>query len=162
MRKNLMIAAAAATISLGVITPLGMSVAAHAASNTASGSSIVDKIASKFNLNKSDVQKVFDENRAAHNADRQQAEINRLATLVKDGKITQDQSEKIAAKQAEMKAQMEANRASMQSMTEVERKAAREATKVALEKWSSDNGIDIQYLMPAHGGPNGGGHSHAM
>lgn len=157
MRKNLMIAAAAATLSLGAIAPLGMSVAAHAASNTTTGTSMADKIASKFNLNKTDVQKVFDEDRATHEADRTQAEKERLATLVKDGKITQAQSDKIAAKLAEMKSEMEANRTAMQSKTEAERKAARDANKAALDKWANDNGIDIQYLMPAHGGPGGGG-----
>ncbi len=149
-----MIAATAATLSLGAMVPLGMSVAAHAQGNN-TGSSIVDKIASKFNLNKTDVQKVFDENRATNQAERKQAAANQLATLVKDGKLTQAQADLITAKRAELQADMQKNRDAMKDKTQDEREAARAAEKADIDKWAADNGIDAKYLMPGPG-HNGG------
>lgn len=151
MKKNLMIAATAATLSLGAIVPVGMTMAANAASDT-SGTSIVDKIASKFNLNKTDVQKVFDEDRAAHEAERTQAAKDELAALVKAGTLTQAQADKITAKRAELRADMDANRDAMKNKTETERKTIMDAKKAELDAWAKANGIDVKYLMPSHGG----------
>lgn len=157
MKKTLLVAATAATISLGTAVPL----VAAADTSTANGdsSSLVNKIASKFNLNKSDVQKVFDEDRAARDAEREQAAKDQLAALVKAGTLTQAQADKITAKRAEMRADMEANRSKFESMTDAERKADMDAKKAALDKWASDNGIDVKYVMPGHGnhGPGGPG-----
>ena len=149
-----MIAATAATLSLGALVP----VAAMAQSDTATGSSsIVDKIASKFNLNKADVQKVFDEEHTARQDEREQKSKDELAALVKAGTLTQAQADKISAKRTEMKADMEKNRTAMQSKTEAERRAAMEAKKAELDKWAADNGIDVKYLMPDRGGRGPGG-----
>jgi hypothetical protein len=163
MRKNILIAATAATLSFGAIAPVGLTLAAHAQTGaTTSGTSIVDKIAGKFSLNKTDVQKVFDEDRTAHEAERTQAEKDKLAGLVTAGTLTQAQADKITAKRAEMKADMDANRTAIQSKTDTERKAAMDAKKAELDKWAADNGIDAKYLMPGDGmgrgrGPGGPG-----
>ncbi|MEO6077841.1 MAG: hypothetical protein ABIP54_03570, partial [Candidatus Andersenbacteria bacterium] len=50
--------------------------------------SLIDALVQRFGLNKTDVQQVFDANRTAHQADRQQHEADRLAQAVKDGKLT--------------------------------------------------------------------------
>jgi hypothetical protein len=162
MRKNILIAATAATLSLGAIAPVGLTLAAHAQTGASTGTSIVDKIASKFSLNKTDVQKVFDEDRTTHEAEHTQLEKDKLAALVTAGTLTQAQADKITAKRAEMKATMDVNRTTMQSQTEAERKTAMDAKKAELDKWAADNGIDAKYLMPGDGirdgrGPGGPG-----
>lgn len=149
MKKNLLIVASMATVGLGLGVPAVMATTASAQSNN--NSSIVDKLSSKFNLNKNDVQKVFDEERASHMADREKAFTDRLATLVKDGKITQAQADKITAKHSEMKANMEA----MKDKTREERHKAMEQKRADLQKWAKDNGIDEKYVMG--GGPEAGG-----
>jgi hypothetical protein len=154
VKKNLLVVATAATLSLGALVP----VAAMAQSDTSTnGTSIVDKIASKFNLNKADVQKVFDEERATREAEREQDAKDELAALVKAGTLTQAQADKITAKRTEIKADMEANRDAMKDKTEAERKATMDAKKAELDKWASDNGIDAKYLMPGHGKGHGPG-----
>ena len=125
---------------------------ADTGSTNTENTSLVDKIASKFHLNKTDVQKVFDEDHAARQAEHEQAAKDQLAAWVKDGSLTQAQADKITAKRAEMKADRDANRDAMQSMTATERKAAMDAKKAELDKWASDNGIDVKYLMPGRGG----------
>ncbi len=141
-----------ATVGLGIGVPTVMATTASAQSNNSS--SIVDKLASKFNLNKDDVQKVFDEERATHKADREKSFTDRLANLVKDGKLTQAQADKITAKHSEMKSQME----SMKNKTKEERHKSMDQKRSELQKWAKDNGIDEKYVMlggPEAGGPGG-------
>lgn len=162
MKKHLVIAATAATIGL---TGLGVGVA-HAATTTSSTStnpmsSLVDAVATKFNLNKADVQQVFDEQKSKMNAEREQTIKNEVAKLVTDGKITQAQADLINAKRAEMQKQHDTNKASMQSMTDTERKAAMDKEKSDLEAWAKQNNIDSQYVRYVFGGGHGhgpGGH----
>ena len=149
MNKNLIIATVVVATALGAALPA----AAYAQSGNASigkNNSIVDKIANKFNLNKDEVKKVFEENRAEHQAKKNITASERLATLVSEGKITQSQADKITAKRAEIKASMESNREAMHNKTKIERKEAMEAKKTELEKWASDNGIDSKFLLPNH------------
>lgn len=129
---------------------------AHAATTSTSQNSIVDKIAAKFNLNKADVQKVFDENRSAHQAEREQAEKTRLDQAVKDGKLTQAQEDKLIAKLKEVQSARQANMDAMKDKTPAERKAAMEAERTAFKQWLADNGIPAEYGKMAGHGPRGG------
>lgn len=157
-------------MSVGAASIGSLGVASAATNNNqASGqSSIVDKLASKFGLNKADVQKVFDEERAAHQEERQQKVQDKLAELVKEGKLTQDQADKLVAKAKELQTARQANREAMKDKTKEERKAAMDKEREALDKWLSENKIDKQYARflfgGGHGGPEGhkgrGGHGH--
>lgn len=149
MRKRLIVAAAAATLSLGAAIPL-VANAAQATSTTGKVS-LVDQIASKFSLKKADVQKLFDDNRTANQATRSQAFTARLATLVKDGQLTQAQADKIQVKQTEIAA----FKASLKSKTPAERPAAMKTERDAVAQWAKDNGISASYLMRGHGGRHG-------
>ncbi|HOX41453.1 MAG TPA: hypothetical protein PK263_04625, partial [bacterium] len=84
---------------------------------------IVQDLATKLNVNKDDVQKVFDENREEHMKQRQADREAKLEQAVKDGVITADQKQKLIDRQKEMQAKMEKDRAEQ-------------------EQWYKDNGID--------------------
>src|SRR6478736_6475711 len=75
---------------------MGLS-AAHAAAPNGQ-QDLVDKIASTFNLNKNDVQKVFDDEHATREAARQQKFETRIKDAVKAGKLTQDVADQLTAK----------------------------------------------------------------
>lgn len=120
--------------------------------NSNSQTSIVDRLVSKFGLNKADVQKVFDEDRATHQAERQAAVNDKLAQLVKDGKLTQDQADKLTAKAKELADAREANRGKFKDMTDAERKAAIDKERDAIKTWLNDNKIDDQYARFVFGG----------
>lgn len=158
MKRHLAIAATAATIG---IAGLGASVASAATNDNATKtdpmSSLVEKIASKFNLNKTEVQQVFDEQRTAMEAEREQNAKDRLAQLVKDGKLTQAQADAITAKRAELQKEREANKDANKDKTAAERKAEMDKRKTELEAWAKEKGIDTQYLRLVMGGP---GHGH--
>ncbi len=126
-----------------------------AASNGNRHSDLVDKIASTFSLNKDDVQKVFDEERTAHQAERK-AKINaRLQKLVDKGTITAEQKTAIEAKLEDMLAKREAEHESMKDLTPAERKAKREQSRAEMEAWAKEQGIDLSKLkgifMGGHG-----------
>ena len=158
---------ATAVTSIGA-AGMGSMGLAHAATSTTNGTnpqqSIVDKLTSKFNLKKDDVQKVFDEEHTTREAERTAKTKDKLDALVKDGKITQAQEDKLIAKADEMRANHETNREAMKDKTMDERKAAMQTERDAYKKWLSDNSIAEEYgrmIMGGHGhgGPGGpGGH----
>lgn len=131
--------------------------ASAATSSTDRADSLASKIASKFNLNKDDVKKVLDEDRAANQAERQKEMLTRaeerLTQAVKDGKLTEAQKTKILDKIKSEQSFMD----SLKDKTQAERKTAMDQHRTELQQWAKDNGIDEKYVMM--GGPGGrGGH----
>lgn len=155
---------ASSITALGVTGLAGGAVfaTANSTSGTDPMSGLVSAIATKFDLKKDDVQKVFDEQRTQMETQREQEVKDQVAQLVKDGKLTQAQADKINAKRAELVKEREANRTSEQNLTDAQRKTKMEERKTALDTWFKDNNIDSQYaylLMGGHGGrggPDGG------
>lgn len=143
-------------MSVGAATVGGLGVAS-AATSTTGQQSLVDKIASKFNLNKTDVQKVFDENHAARDAAREQKMKDRLDLAVKDGKLTQDQETKLIAKLKEV----QADRKEFKSDTQAARDA-RKAKMGEFKQWLKDNNIPDEYGMPMGGPGHHGGNEPAQ
>lgn len=153
IKKSLLIAGAITAIgSAGVLGTAAVS----AAADTTSSGSLVDKIAQKFNLNKADVQAVFDQNRADHEAQRQANVKTKLDQAVKDGKLTSDQETKILDKLKELQSQRDANHDDMKDKTPAERKAAMDAKKAETEQWAKDNNIPTDFLKFVR--PGGRGH----
>ena len=166
MKKRLLTAAAIATIGMA-----GLSTGAvFATTDTESGddpmSGLVSAVAEKFNLKAADVQAVFDEQRSAMEADREQEVKDKVAALVKDGKLTQAQANKIDAKRTELQAERESSRDDMKDKTAEERKTEMETKKSELDAWLTENDIDgaYKYLLMSgrggHGGPGMGGPRH--
>ncbi len=119
---------------------------------------LVTAIAQKFNLNQTDVQKIFDEQRTQMDQQmetRRAEELKtRLTQAVKDGKLTQAQADLITAKQTELKAFHD----SLKGKTPEECKAAMEAKKTELQQWAKANNIPEEFaLMGPMGGPGGHG-----
>lgn len=117
--------------------------------------SLVQKIATKFGLNQSDVQAVFDADREEHHAEMKANFEKQLSQYVTDGKITDAQRQLILQKRAELDAAHEAKKDSATNLTPEERKSQMDAERTSLEAWAKDNGIDMQYLMPQRGKGHG-------
>lgn len=149
----------ASTLLVATAITLGLATAGagviHAASNTSTNSpmnNIVNALAQKFNLKTSDVQQVFDEQHTQMQAQRLQAEKDRLAQAVTAGTITQAQADLITAKQAEMKTFMD----SLQGKTPSERQTAMKTQMDSLKQWATQNNIPQQFMMLGMG--HGRGH----
>ena len=162
MNKKTMLTAAAVTVlGAGILSAS----TAFAQQSTTSGqdpmTSLVQKIADKFNLNEAEVQAVFDEAHQERSATMQADFEKQLSQYVTDGKITEAQKKLILDKRAEMESQRESNKDEFKNLSEDERKTHMETKKTELDAWAKENGIDLQYLMPQRGkggGPGMGGH----
>ena len=110
-------------------------------------SSLIEKIAAKFNLSQAEVQAVFDEDRTAREAEIRQelrekteAGLNQALT---DGELTQAQKDLITAKLAELETRTE----EVRKIEDVEdRKAAMDQLRADLSKWAAENTIDSHWL----------------
>lgn len=148
----------------GIITTLGLGGVAGTqlvGAETNSGdpaSNLVQKIATKFNLNKDEVQTVFDQEKTERDSERKKNLDEELSKLVSGGKITEDQKQKIITKRKELQKQRETNRDTMKDKTQEERKTAMESGRDSLTQWLKDNGISEDYAryVGGHGGGPGG------
>lgn len=155
MNKKKMLAAAIA--SLGIASVVGVGTVA---AQEASGTSLAEKIATQFNLNKDEVQKVIDGDHAERHAEMQKRVEERLQEAVDAGKLTAEQKDKIVAKMKELESNREAKREEMQGKSQEERRSAMKAERDDLKKWAEENNIPTEYLMfgsRGHGGPGMGG-----
>jgi hypothetical protein len=145
---------------MGAVASVGVAglAGSHAVSAATSSphDSLVDRIASKFNLNKDEVAKVFEEEKAVHHAEMQQKMEERLDTAVADGKITEEQKAKILAKLEELRKGHEL----WKDKTPEERHNAKLELHQGLEQWAEDNDIPLDLLHfkmhVKHGGPGMG------
>lgn len=161
MKKGLMTAGIITAVSVVGITGASIASAATNAETKANPvSSLVDAVASKFNLNRADVQSVFDEQHTKMQAAREQAIQDKVAQLVTDGTLTQAQADAINAKRAELQKEREADRTGDQTKTDAERKTEMESRKTTLNTWLKENGLsaDYSYLLMGGRGHGPGGH----
>lgn len=144
-----LVAAAASVAATGLITATAMA-ATSASSDTYPP--IVQKLADKFNLNPADVKSVFDQNRQDNKADRQQKLKATLDQAVKDGKLTQDQADKLLAK-------LKSLRDEFKSQNHQDRRQNHQQLHDVLEQWAKDNGIsNLDEILPQPPA----GHNHMM
>ncbi|HTE22022.1 MAG TPA: hypothetical protein VK674_03195 [Candidatus Limnocylindria bacterium] len=141
-KKLLTIAGLLATA--GTAGVLGFS---SVSAETSSGSSsLVEKLAQKFSLNKDEVQKVFDEVRSEKEAAHEAKVEERLAQAVKDGKLTEEQKTKILAKLKELQ-ENKPGREELEGKTDEERRAFKEQMHTDLKQWAEENDIPEEYLQ---------------
>ncbi|MFA6189938.1 MAG: hypothetical protein WC711_00260 [Candidatus Staskawiczbacteria bacterium] len=149
-----------ATIGAVTLATLGIiavgTVSAATTTQNSPMSNLVSAIAQRFNLNSSDVQKVFDDQQIQMHSQMVQKNTDKVNEAVANGKITQDQANKILAKRAELEAQRVAFRASLEGKTKTEIQTAMKAHRDTLLQWAKDNNIPEQYLM-MFGGLKGAG-----
>jgi cobalamin biosynthesis Mg chelatase CobN len=145
MKRSALVATAVAAVA---VAGLGTTSLVSAAS-TSSGTSLVDKIASKFNLQKSDVQAVFDQDRQEHQAQMEADQKQRLADAVKNGKLTQAQADHITQIMNEIKS-LRGSSTSPRDESSTVRSQIK--TKMDdLRTWAQQNNVDMQYVMGGHG-----------
>lgn len=156
-KKPLLVAGVASTIALGTISGAGVvSAATNTDASTDHMSGLVDKLASKFNLDKNEVKAVFEQDRSERQAERQKQVEERLSQAVTDGKITSEQKAAILAKQAELKEFHE----SIKDKTRAEKRELMKTKMAELKTWADENDIPTEYLRPGMG--HGHGHGERM
>ena len=162
LTKSLIVASVVGTFGLGGLATAGVANAeSSAGSSTDPMSSLVEKIASTFHIDKTKVQSLFDEDRTTRQAEREKQQATELQKLVDAGTITSAQKTAIEAKLAALKKEREADRDTMKNLTADERKAKMDEKRTELESWAKEQGIDLAKLKGilggGHGGPGGRG-----
>jgi len=147
MQKAFIAAVATATIgasSIGAATAFAATPGTHPQVDN-----LVKAIATKFNLQTNEVQRVFDEQRALGQATRQAERIQHikesLAKAVTDGKLTQAQADLVTAKRAEL----EANKPDPSKNTPEEMKKIMQTHRDELQSWAKENDIPLRFILPA-------------
>jgi polyhydroxyalkanoate synthesis regulator phasin len=144
MTINKKFVALAVTTGVASVSAFG-GLAIAATNNDGSYPPVVDKIATKFNLNKDEVKKVFDEQRAEHQAEHKKNLEDKLTQAVKDGNLTEDQKTKLLAKMEEFASAREEERD--------QNREERQQRRDDLKNWAEENGINLDEILPK---PNGG------
>lgn len=137
--KKLIIAAA----SVGTIGAAGIGATAIAATsdNGSSYPPIVQKIASTFGLDPAKVNNVFQQQRQDKMQDRQARLKANLDQAVKDGKLSQDQENKLIAELQ-----------TLRNQNKTDRRQDRKNLHNQLEQWAKDNNIsNLDQILPQPG-----------
>ncbi len=156
MKKQLVAAGIATAIGVTSITGIHVANAATTEKSDGPMSGLVDAIAAKFSLDKSEVQAVFDEQKAKMQAEREAAVKDEVAKLVTEGKLTQDQADAINAKRAELRTEREEGKEARSDQTREERKSEMKTKRAELQAWAEEQGIDDEYLRYVFGGKKSG------
>jgi hypothetical protein len=139
---------------LALVSVGGAAYAFSGVNNGQGNSEIISAIAEKFNLNQSDVQAVFDEHRAIVETYQEQNRIEmqgkmqekfqeRINQAVATAKLTQEQANKILAKNAELVSQ----KTDLQDKTREEMQTIMKEQMDSLKQWAEDNNIPLQYMQ---------------
>lgn len=149
--KNLLAAGIVTTVAAGSLIGTGMA----SAQSSDGADSIIDKIATRFNLDKSEVETTFSEHREERQVERQEKHTEHLASLVIDGTLTQAQADALTAKHTELREARDALKD--QDLTREEMHEAMETAREEMKTWAEEQGIDLDAIRP-EGGHKGGRH----
>jgi len=138
MRIPKPMAISGAIVAAGISGLVGVH-AVNAVSDPASDQSLAGKIASSFNLNKDDVQKVIDQQRQDKQANHEQRFEARVSQAVKDGTLSQDLADQLIAKEKEMQTYKD----SLKDKTPKERRDLMIVQRDNLRAWMKQNNISL-------------------
>lgn len=156
LKTSLIVAAVVAMAGTTIVAG-----SALAATNASSQDSLVDKLSSKFNLNKDDVQKTFDEFHEEREAEHQHKLSEYLQTKVDDKTITAGQKTLLESKLEEMHQARKNNRDELKDLTPEQRKAKLDEKRDEFKKWAEQNNIPLDKLdLPGPGHGRGRGPHH--
>jgi pyoverdine/dityrosine biosynthesis protein Dit1 len=145
------------TVALALLALVGVATATSIRAEEISDyPPIIQKLVERFNLNPSEVQEVFNQEREERQEERQTRLEERLNEAVQNGEITEEQKQLILTKHQELQQERETNREAVQNMTREEHQAAMEAERAELEAWAEENGIDLNNFFFGSMGPKGG------
>lgn len=104
---------------------------------------IISKLVERFGLNEDEVKSVFDEARQEHQAQMQVKFEEKLNQAVNDGKISQEQKNKILAKHEEMCQ----NKENWQSLSKEEKREKARELKEEIKNWAEAEGINLKDVL---------------
>jgi predicted homoserine dehydrogenase-like protein len=154
LKRTLILGAGVASIGVaGVVGVTGAS--ALTSTDSSTGSSLIDKLVAKFNLNKSEVQAVFDAERTEHQAEMKADRETSLKAALTAGTLTQVQYDYIIKAQAEIDVLMEAS-GDRESQTDAQKSAIKDKMDT-LRDWMKEQDLNLKDLGLGFGRGHGPG-----
>lgn len=157
LKRTLIIGAGIASVGVAGLAGVATTSALTAVDNS-TGTSLIDRLATKFNLNKDEVKAVFEAERAEHRAEMKAERSEALKTALSDGKITQVQYDYIVTTQTEIDALIEA--AGTREDQSEEERAAIKAKFDTLRDWMKEQNLTPSDLGLGFGHGRGGPGGH--
>ncbi|HVQ44364.1 MAG TPA: hypothetical protein VMT30_05355 [Candidatus Saccharimonadia bacterium] len=158
-KKIIIPMAAVAIFSAGAYGVTQVSAASDSANPQ---TSLVQKIADTFHLDKTKVQAVFDQNRQDNQANHETNYEARLTQAVTDGKLTSAQKDLVLAEHKKLQGEMDAAMSDDTSTSKTDRRTAMQKIRSETRDWAKANHIDAKWLIGpgrirgGHRGPGGG------
>lgn len=152
INRHLLAAGLVSTIAASSIIGLQ---AVYAQSDTTNRhDNLIDKIATKFNINREEVEAVFNEQHDEMEQERKTKREEYLQTKVDDGTITAEQKTALLEKLDALHENMEAARE--QNISREETREKLDALREELKTWADEQGIDLKELrLMGMGGMHG-------
>lgn len=132
-----------AAIALVGASAVGIGATQAASNPNSKNQSLVQDIASTFNLDPAKVQAVFNSHAQAQASSDQARYQDMLQKAVTDGKITQSQMSAILAEHNTLLTQLQ----SAKSQTGSARRDAIKAVNQAAKTWASQNNVSVRWLL---------------
>jgi hypothetical protein len=151
MKMKMPIIVGASLLTIGGATLFGVS---SVSAESSSGNSLIERIAARFSLDEAEVEAVFDEYKEERRAEHKAQITERLADLVEDGTITNEQKTLLEAKLEEHRQKREELR--NQDLSRQEHRDAMSELRDDFKQWLDDNGIDLDAILPIVGHGHGG------
>lgn len=126
-------------IALALIVVSGLGINYAQANGNHRSEIIINRLAEKFNLDKTEVEQVFAKNRAKRQQQMQARLEENLDQAVEDGKLTEEQKNLLLDKRAEMKDEMK-------NLSWNERQEKRAEHRQEIQNWAKENGIDLSAI----------------
>ncbi len=145
INKHLVVAALITTVSAGSI----IGISAASAQTSEQKTERASKLAEKLGVETSAVESAFDEIKAENKVEREAQQAERLAGLVTNGTLTQEQADAMTAKKAEQKAAMQALKDSGATRDEI--RTQMKESRDAFKAWAEEQGIDLDAIRPEKG-----------
>ena len=136
---------AAAVLAVSAAAVIGAS--SVSAQNTDGRPSMIKSLAEKLGIDESKVQTAMNAVHSERQAEMLKQFEARLTQAVKDGKITEAQKQLILKKHEELQKSREA----LKTMTPEQRRAQLTTWRTELEKWATDNKIDVSVFFGKFG-----------
>ena len=110
-------------------------------------------LATELDLDSSEVQAALESLKEQRQAEREEARAERLAGLVEDGTLTQEQADQLTAFKDDFRAEIEALKESGAEREEIQ--AAKEANKAEIQDWADEQGLNLDDIRQEKDGRKG-------
>lgn len=153
MNKNKKIAVAAFAVGALALMAGAYGISTTYAQDNDGRTTLIQKLASKFGVEESEVESVFDEHRQEMHTEHQAKFSEKLDEAVEAEKITAEQKQAILDKHEEMRSEKEG----LKDLEPEERQTKMKELKGEMRDWAEENDIDMRDIAPKDGKGKRGG-----